>query len=202
MDIGTVLVILILALDFVLSIWNSYASGYNFKMLRRHNTDASTFMLIYCVLGLMIGVVGTIYVLAIVIGVVAFYMNYISFGVVDLLLAYNFIIFGGLITLLGVGITIQSWVIAIKTHNKWMIVASLWNTFASIWNVFNYISEFSAVTGIIKSESKDSDSTGIVVVIFIVAIIIAVLLSYVAFHAGSAKADNEDGISKERSWLR
>ena len=188
MDLGILLTVGILALDFVLSIWNSYAAGYNFGMLRKQD---SNFGLIYAIFALMMGVVGLIYVIAIAIGFALYAIGSISLDVVNLLLAYNFLVFGGLITFLGVGITIQTWMIAIKTHNKWAIGASIWNTFASIWNVFNYISEFSTMTGIIKSESKDTKDEGSVIIIIIVAVIIALLLSYVAFHAGNSKAKKE-----------
>ena len=63
------LAIIILVLDFVLSIWNSYASGFNLGMVQRSN--GPRWLYVSSIVGLALGLVGEVYVLAIVIGVVA-----------------------------------------------------------------------------------------------------------------------------------
>ena len=188
---------IILVVDFVISIWNSYTAGYNLGLAKRH--EGPDWMFIYAAFGLLLGIVGTIYVLVIVIGLVAVSLGYIGPATIDVLLAYNFLVFGGLITLLGVGVTIQTWYVAIKTHNKWSIVASLWNTFASIWNVWSYISNFGLATSIIKSESKEENEGGLIIILAL-AVVIAAALSYLAYRAGSHKAQTEAAIATPGGW--
>jgi hypothetical protein len=110
---------------------------------------------------------------------------------VDLLLAYNFLITGGLITILGIGVTAESIYVAIKRPGLWTVGGSIYNVFASIWNVFTYIENFGTAMNIIKTEGRQGRGQGAAIVLTITTVVIAVLLSYMAFHFGRAHASGE-----------
>jgi hypothetical protein len=110
---------------------------------------------------------------------------------VALLLAYNFVVTGGLITILGIGITAESVYLTITHPVGWGVWTSLYNIFASIWNVFSYIRNFGTAMRIIKTEEREGQGQGAVIVLAVVAVVTAILLSYIAFHFGRAHASGE-----------
>jgi hypothetical protein len=181
---------IILAINFVISIWNSYAAGFNIGMQRR--AQGPWWLKIYPVLGLSIGIAGEAYVLTIVIAIIANANGLIGDSTVAVLLAYNFLVLGGLITILGIGITIQTVYITLKHPTFWGAAGSIYNVFASIWNVFNYVRNFGVAANLIKEEEKEGSSNqGAVVILAVIAVLVAVLLSYIAFHAGRSHALGE-----------
>jgi len=61
-----------------------------------------------------------------------------------------------------------------------------------IWNVFNYVRNFGVAMNLIKAEQKEGDSNqGAVLILAVVAVLIAGLLSHIAFHAGRSHALGE-----------
>jgi hypothetical protein len=180
---------LILVLNFVLSIWNSYTAGFTYGMLRKNG--GPSWMYLSTILGLALGLAGAVYVTAIVLSLVAYAFGLVDVSIINLLLAYNFLITGGLITALGIGATVQSIYIAIKKPGAWTVAGALYNTFASIWNVFVYIRNFGPAVSLINYE-KQNDRRSSLVTLIILAIIVTllgVLLSYIAFHAGRNHAN-------------
>jgi len=175
---------LIIVVDFVISIWNSYTSGFTYGMLKKNG--GPSWMYLSVALGLALGLAGAIYVTAIVVSFAAYVLGWVDAGTVDLLLAYNFLVTGALLIVLGIGATVQSIYIAIKRPGFWTIAGALYNTFASIWNVFSYISNFGPATQIITYERRNERQSSIVqvVIIGIIAILLGVLLAYVAFWMG------------------
>jgi len=175
---------LILILDLVLAVWNSYSAGLSLGMLRR--SGGSGWAYISPILGLSLGMAGAVYVTAIVVGLLGYWLGFVDPSVVDLLLAYNFLVTGGLITALGIGVTIQSIYIAVRRPGFWSVASALYNTFASIWNVFVYMRDFGPLESLINSERRDRGSSdmGMLIVVAIVAVVLGVLLSYTAFNAG------------------
>ncbi len=142
-------------------------------------------------LALAMGLVGETYVLTVVLALVANAYGLVDVGSLNLLLAYNFLITGGLITILGVAVTAESIYVAIRRPGIWTIGGSIYNIFASIWNVFTYVEHFGAAMNIIKSEERQSKSQGTIIILAITAVVIAVLLSYIAFHFGRAHASGQ-----------
>ena len=135
-------------------------------------------------LGLALGLAGAIYVTAIVVSFAAYVLGWVDAGTVDLLLAYNFLVTGALLIVLGIGATVQSIYIAIKRPGFWTIAGALFNTFASIWNVFVYMSNFGPAVSLINYEKQNKQNPAALIVLAVVAILLGVLLSYIAFHAG------------------
>jgi len=175
---------LILVLDFVLSIWNSYSAGLSYGMLKKNGGPGWAY--ISTILGLSLGIAGSVYVTAIVLGYAGYALGYVDAGTVDLLFAYNYLVTGASITALGIGATIQSIYIAAKHPGFWTVGQALYNTFASIWNVFAYMSDFGPLESIINYERQNDRQSDLVVLIIliIIAVLLGVLLSLIAFNAG------------------
>lgn len=187
MDFGTIFMIGILALNMIISIWNSYASGFNLTVLRKHsNQPLWLLFMVLSVTSLFMGFIGACYVLITALGVVAFMTGYISSSLLTLLFAYNFLVLGGLITGLGIVMTIETVAVAIKTRNKWAALASCWNIFASVWNVVTYLKNFKAVTNVING-TKDSRTK--LYIIAAVAVVMAIIIVYAAYHMGAKKGE-------------
>ncbi len=134
---------------------------------------------------MILGFVGTTYVLSTVIGFILYSLSYTSGDI----LAVNFLVFGFLITVLGIIITIESVVMAAKRHNLSSILVSIFNIVASIWNVFNYVSNFGAVGDLLRGEDKDSKDYAILIIA--VAAVISVIITYLAFHMGMNRGGRE-----------
>jgi len=183
------LTVVILIIDFVISIWNSYAAGFTFGLQRI--SKGPSWIKAVAGLALAMGLVGQTYVLTVVLALVANAYGLLGVDSVNLLLAYNFVITGGLVTLLGIGVAAESIYVAIKRPGIWTVGVTVYNVFASIWNVFTYIENFGTAMSIIKTEGRQGRGQGAVVVLAITAVVIAVLLSYIAFHFGRAHASGE-----------
>ncbi len=173
----------ILALDFIISVWNSYAAGYNISLLYKEDKVGLTLLVwISSICALILGFVGTTYVLSTVIGFILYSFSYISGDILTALLAINFLVFGLLITVLGIIITIESVVMAVKRRSLSSILVSIFNIGASIWNVFTYISNFGAVGDLLRGEDKDSKDYAVLVIA--VAAVISIIITYLAFRMG------------------
>jgi len=183
------LTVIILVVDFVISIWNSYAAGFTFGLQKI--SKGPGWIKAIAALALAMGLVGEAYVLTVVLALVASAYGFIGVDSLDLLLAYNFLITGGLLTILGIGVAAESIYVAMKRPGIWTVGATVYNVFASIWNVFTYIENFGSAMNIIKTEGRQGRGQGAVVVLAITAVAIAVLLSYIAFHFGRAHASGE-----------
>jgi len=183
-----ILLILILVLDFVISVWNSYAAGLSLGFVEV--TDGPGWLEAFAVLGLAIGLLGGAYVLTIFLALVANAYGLIGVGAVNLLIASNFLVTGGLIIVLGIGMTAESIWVAASRPGEWTVEGSIYNVFASIWNVFDYIRNFGVAMNLIKSERRGKGQAG-VILLAVISVIVAVLLSYIAFHFGRAQATGE-----------
>ena len=183
------LTVIILVVDFVISIWNSYAAGFTFGLQKI--SKGPGWIKAIAALALAMGLVGEAYVLTVVLALVASAYGFIGVDSLDLLLAYNFLITGGLLTILGIGVAAESIYVAMKRPGIWTVGATVYNVFASIWNVFTYIENFGTAMNIIKTEGRQGRGQGAVVVLAITAVAVAVLLSYIAFHFGRAHASGE-----------
>jgi len=179
---------IILLVDFVISIWNSYAAGLmvGFQKVSK----GPGWVRAIAGLALAMGLVGETYVLTVVLALVANAYGLLDTGSLDLLLAYNFLVTGGLVVILGIAVTAESIYVAIRRPGVWTIAGTIYNVFASIWNVFTYVENFGTAMNIIKSEGR-SRNQGAIIVLAITAVVIASLLSYIAFHFGRAHGSGQ-----------
>ncbi len=178
------LTIIILIFDFVISIWNSYSAGLSYGMLKRNGGPAWAYL--SPILGLSLGLVGGIYVTSIVIGFIGYFFGFVDPGTVDLLFAYNFLVTGLLIVVLGIGVTIQSIYVAAKRPTFWSVTGAIFNTFASIWNVFVYMKNFGPVESLINQERQNErdSNLGTLIVLAVIVVVLGILMAYVSFNAG------------------
>lgn len=185
MDIIT---ILILIFDFVISIWDSYAAGYNISLLYREDKIGITLLVwISSICALILGFIGATYVLSTIIGSILYAFSYITGDALTALLSINFLVFGLLITVLGIIIAIQSVVMAVKRHNFSTILTAIYNVGASIVNVFSYIGNFGPVSNLLGREDRDSKDTAIIIIV--IAALIGLILTYIAFRMGMSQGD-------------
>ena len=179
----------IIVLDLVLSVWNCYSAGLTYGMIKR--TGGGRWAYISTIVGLSLGFVGAVYVTAFVVGFVGYILGFVDPGTLDLLLAYNALVTGGLITALGIAVTVQSIYVAVKRPGAWTVLGALYNTFASIWNVFAYMQDFGPLESIINYERRGDrkSNMGTLIVLIILALLLGVLLAFVAFNAGRSHGE-------------
>ncbi|MCL4373265.1 MAG: hypothetical protein M1360_01115 [Candidatus Marsarchaeota archaeon] len=183
-----ILVVLILAFDFVISVWNAYASGYNIGMLRKAGNN-SGFSRAAAYSGLALALVGMTYVLVVVLSVIAYALQYVGIGVVDYALAFDFLVFGIMIIGFGLMITIQSIIIAAHRKSFGSIAIVLWNTFAEVWDIASYAEGFRASVQMLKA-NKQSRANAYVIVL--VALLIAYIITHAAYKHGLRKAGSQN----------
>ena len=181
--IGIIIAILILVFDFVVSIWNAYASGYNIGMLKKSGKGGFTKAAAYSGLGLAF--VGITYVLVVVLGFIAYAFQYVSIGVVEYVLALDFLVFGLMIIGFGLMITIQSIIVAANRRSFGSIAVAIWNTFAEVFDIASYVESFRGTLQIIKS---DRDDRGSAYLIIIIALLIGYIITHAAYKHGINKA--------------
>jgi hypothetical protein len=176
--------VVIIVVDLVLSIWNSYSAGLTYGMLKKNGGPGWAYASVG--LGLSIGLAGAVYVTAIVVSIFGYVFGLVDLGTADLLLAYNSLITGALVVVLGVGVTIQSIYIAVRRPSFWNVGGAIYNPLASIWNVFAYMRDFGPLESLINQERQNERKSGVgtLIVIALVVVLLGVLLAYVSFNAG------------------
>lgn len=176
--------IIILAVDLVISVWNSYSAGLSYGMLKRNGGPRWAYL--SPILGVSLGLVGGIYVTAIVVGFLGYGFGLVDLATVDVLFGYDALITGGLVVALGIGVTIQSIYISIRRPSFWNVATAIYNTFASLWNVFAYMRDFGPLESLISYErqSERKSNLAVLIVLAIIVVLLGVFLSYVSFNAG------------------
>ncbi|MEM0150021.1 MAG: hypothetical protein QXW10_03945 [Candidatus Micrarchaeaceae archaeon] len=180
-----ILVAIILVLDFGISVWNAYASGYNIGMVRKLGKGGFSKAAAYS--GLALALAGMTYVLIVVLSFIAYALQYVGIGVVDYALAFDFLVFGLMIIGFGLMITIQSIIVAAHKKSFGSIAIALWNTFAEVWDIASYVEGFRASVQMLKS-NKQSRANALVIVL--VALLVAYLITHAAYKHGLSKAEN------------
>ena len=180
-----IFLVIILVVDFVISLWDSYASGYNIEYLREGKTPAGKLQYAFAYSGLGLGFSGMAYVMSFLISYIAYYFGYVSVTVVNEVSAYSFLVFGILIIGFGIMVTVQSIIIAYKRRSFWSILIAAWNTFAVVFDIVMYVTSFKEAVSVIRKSGRNSNN---VYFIIIIAILIAFLMSYTAYKHGIKKA--------------
>jgi len=181
--IGTIITILILVYDFAISIWNAYASGYDIGMLKKSGKGG--FMKAAAYSGLGLAFVGMTYVLIVVLSFIAYALQYVSIGVVEYVLALDFLVFGLMIIGFGFMITIESIIVAANRKSFGSIAVAIWNSFVEGFDIGSYVKNFKGTLQIIKS---DREGGGDAYIIIIIALLIAYLITHAAYKHGINKA--------------
>ena len=183
---------MILILDFAVSLWNAYSSGYNVALLSRRGGSGWLRAVAYSGLGLAFA--GMAYVMSVVVSAAAYYLGYVSGGVVDTVLAFAFLVFGALIIGFGLMVMIQSIAVAMRQRSIWNILIAMWNAFAEIWDIAVYVESFGDAVSILRGERSEEEGTDVFIII-IVALLIAFFITYSAYKQGQKKAMASDAFA-------
>ncbi|MEM5834863.1 MAG: hypothetical protein QXQ69_03390, partial [Candidatus Aenigmatarchaeota archaeon] len=170
---------LIIAWNFFVSCWNAYASGLLWGISKGKGEKA-------------------IALVVLALALVGFYYTFILVGIALNILSTQFllpinVIVGLPIILLGVVITINGWIEAIRTRSLRGILVSIYNTLALLWDINVWIRSFESIKdmGIIESliesveDSKDSSKA---IIFLVIGLIITALVVVGFFYAGKKTA--------------
>jgi hypothetical protein len=193
-SLDIIITIIILAFDFIISLWDAYASGYNICLIKKQ--DRQGFEKIASYAGLGLAFVGITYVLIIIISFVAYFLGYVTIGVVTIALNYNFLIFGLLIIGFGIVVTIQSILQAIQRKKPMDIIIAIFNSLMIVYDIYIYASGFEQAMSTIKTATRYEDES--VVVIFLASITIAFFLVYATYKEGYKKASEKLDSKKQQ----
>ena len=185
LGLGLIITIIIIAFDFLISMWDAYAGGYSLGMMKK-NGDPSKFRKVSAYAAVGLGLVGATYVMAIVIGFIAYYLAYISLSTLEFVLSFDFIFLGILIIGFGFIITIQSIIIAAKRRSVWSILIALYNSFAIAFDIYIYVTSFRESLSVIRRTGRRSQGNGLMIVL--IAALIAALMVHAAYKHGYKKA--------------
>jgi len=174
----------ILVFDFVVSLWNAYSSGVIWGLLRHqpgHGFEKAS-----AVAGLGLAFAGMAYSTTIVLSWAALQIGFIAVWDFLYLVSFDFLVFGAMIIGFGLLITVQSIAIAYRQRNFGSIAIATWNTFSEIWDIATYVQGFQTAAATVKGDRQDR---GNVLAILLLAVSIALIITYFAFRAGLHKSE-------------
>jgi hypothetical protein len=174
----------ILVFDFVVSLWNAYSSGVIWGLLRHQPGHA--FEKTCAIAGLGLAFAGMAYATTIVLSWLALLIGFIAVWDFLYLVSFDFLVFGAMIIGFGLLITVQSIAIAYRERNYGSIAIATWNTFSEIWDIATSVQGFQAAASTVKG---DRSGRANVTAILVVAVSIALLVTYFAFRAGLRKSE-------------
>ena len=187
MGAGLIIYVIILIIDLLISIWNSYNSGRALEIMKIENIESDwPRMVAYS--ALILSFAGAAYADLGILSLIAYYLGYIDSYTLISVLSFSFIVFGFLIIIFGLVITVDSIIAAYKTKKLSSILIAIWNSIATIWNIYSYIEGFSyafqTLRGFISSDERNSQ--GVFIALIIAAVLIAIFLVYGAYKYGRA----------------
>jgi hypothetical protein len=195
-----ILYVLIVVFDILISIWNAYNAGKALEYMKLNNIESDwPRMVAYSTL--ILSFAGAAYGNASLLSIVAYYLGYIDIYTLLGILSFSFLVFGFLIILFGIVITINSIIVASKTKSFFDIFIAIYNSIAVIWDIYTYIEGFSTAFNILKDQfgNEERNSQGIFILIIIAAVLIAVFMVYGAFKYGKASVYKVENLSVQPS---
>lgn len=178
------LLVAILVFDLVLSLWNAYASGVVWGLLR--NQPGKTFPKVCAVAGLGLAFAGMTYATLIVASYLALLTGFLAPWDFLYLVSFDFLVFGAMIIGFGLVITAQSVAIAYRQRNFGSIAIAGWNVFSEIWDLTIYVDGFRQATGAVKGGGRDRAN---VYAILAVAVAVSLLVTIAAFRRGLGRSE-------------
>ncbi|HYK93698.1 MAG TPA: hypothetical protein VEY07_06615 [Thermoplasmata archaeon] len=182
-DTTYLLLALIIVFDFVLSLWNAYSSGVIWGLLR--SQPGKTFSKVSAFAGLGLAFAGMAYATTIILAWVAWQIGFLAIWDFLYLVSFDFLVFGAMIIGFGLVVTVQSITIAYRQRNFGSIAIATWNTFAEVWDIATYAQGFQTAASVMKGDRRDRSN---VTAILLVAVAIALIITYFAFRQGLQKA--------------
>jgi hypothetical protein len=195
-----ILYVLIVIFDILISIWNAYNAGKALEYMKLNNIESDwPRMVAYSTL--ILSFAGAAYGNASLLSIVAYYLGYIDIYTLLGVLSFSFLVFGFLIILFGIVVTINSIIVASKTKRFFDIFIAIYNSIAVIWDIYSYIEGFSTAFNILKDQfgNEERNSQGVFILIIIAAVLIAVFMVYGAFKYGKASVYKVEGLSIQSS---
>lgn len=187
-DLGLLLLVAFLVVDFAISIWNAYMAGFSLTVLKNSPGEGAPKLpryASYAALGL--GFAGMAYVMMVVLGFLSYYLGYLGAGSLAVILAFDFLVFGAMIIGFGLVVTAQSIAVAYRQRSFGAIAISAWNVFAEVLDIAVYAEGFrSAYSTMRGGSSKDDTNLG---AILLIAVLIAFFITYAAFRHGVRRAN-------------
>ena len=183
-DLTYLILVAILILDFVFSLWNAYASGSTWGLVR--HLSGHRFEKVSVVAGVALAFAGISYVLIIVISFFALRLGDLAIGEFLYLVSFDFLVFGAMIIGFGLVVTAQSVTIAYRQRNFGSIAIAAWNVFSEIWDISIYAEGFHDAAGMVTNDRERVN----VYAIAAIAVGIAFLITFVAFRHGARRAED------------
>jgi hypothetical protein len=176
--LGLVLTVVILIIDAVTSVWNSYSAG------KVSSVNKGLGVLFY-VLG---GLFPMTYVMSIVLALLLAYFKIITQAITSLLLNFDFIVFGAVIIAWGVIATATSIIVTVRTRDWRAGLVSAYNIGSLVYDVWDYLANIgSAIGDFLKGLASDRDEDSAILVLVVVtaiALAIGFIITYAAYRAG------------------
>jgi hypothetical protein len=195
-----ILYVLIVIFDILISIWNAYNAGKALEYMKLNNIESDwPRMVAYSTL--ILSFAGAAYGNASLLSIAAYYLGYIDIYTLLGVLSFSFLVFGFLIILFGIVVTINSIIVASKTKRFFDIFIAIYNSIAVIWDIYSYIEGFSTAFNILKDQfgNEERNSQGVFILIIIAAVLIAVFMVYGAFKYGKASVYKVERLSVQPS---
>ncbi|MFP3317264.1 MAG: hypothetical protein RXN79_02560 [Candidatus Nanopusillus sp.] len=192
--------ILIVIFDILLSIWNAYNAGRSLEYMKLNNIESDwPRMVAYSTL--ILSFAGAAYSNTSLLSIAAYYLGYIDIYTLLGVLSFSFLVFGFLIILFGIVVTINSIIVASKTRRFFDIAIAVYNSIAVIWDIYSYIEGFSTAFSILRNQfgNEERNSQGAFILIIIAAVLIAVFMVYGAFKYGKASVYKVEKMSMQPS---
>jgi len=192
--------ILIVIFDILISIWNAYNAGKALEYMKLNNIESDwPRMVAYSTL--ILSFAGAAYANTSLLSIAAYYLGYIDIYTLLGVLSFSFLVFGFLIILFGIVVTINSIIVASKTRRFFDIAIAIYNSIAVIWDIYSYIEGFSAAFSILRNQfgNEERNSQGVFVLIIIAAVLIAIFMVYGAFKYGKASVYKVEKMSVQLS---
>jgi len=199
MGIG-IFYILIVIFDILISIWNAYNAGKALEYMKLNNIESDwPRMVAYSTL--ILSFAGAAYANTSLLSIAAYYLGYIDIYTLLGVLSFSFLVFGFLIILFGIVVTINSIIVASKTRRFFDIAIAIYNSIAVIWDIYSYIEGFSTAFSILRNQfgNEERNSQGVFVLIIIAAVLIAIFMVYGAFKYGKASVYKVEKMSVQLS---
>ena len=192
--------ILIVIFDILLSIWNAYNAGRSLEYMKLNNIESDwPRMVAYSTL--ILSFAGAAYSNTSLLSIAAYYLGYIDIYTLLGVLSFSFLVFGFLIILFGIVVTINSIIVASKTRRFFDIAIAIYNSIAVIWDIYSYIEGFSTAFSILRNQfgNEERNSQGVFILIIIAAVLIAIFMVYGAFKYGKASVYKVEKMSVQPS---
>ncbi|MDE1819837.1 MAG: hypothetical protein KGJ23_07130 [Euryarchaeota archaeon] len=187
-DLGLALLVVFLVIDFAISIWNAYMSGFSLTLIAKTPGEKPPLLAraaAYAGLGLAFA--GMSYVMMIVLGFAALQLGFLDGASFSLILAFDFLVFGAMIIGFGLVVTAQSVAVAYRQRSFGTVAISIWNVFAEVMDIAVYAEGFRSAYGTLKGGGSRDEAN--LVAVALMAIAVAFFITYAAYRHGVKRAN-------------